>query len=302
MYCTACGTQLDGESLICLLCGRAIVVSTDAHTVPPESTRTSLVSGQAAAPISARERSVGLILADGFRVLRQHGPLLALPALLCFSAFPILDELASRYAPVDPEDPSGERLQQAVLDFTHIIAYLIASPAISVAFGSVISGRRVSVLEALGASVRLMPRVFAAVLLSILPCVLGMMLLIVPGIYLVIALSLFTQVIVFERARPIGALRASLSLMQGNILRGLAILLVGGLGTLVLDVGVELTLGSIPVIGPLAVLGSYAIGFTYFEVVRVLLYVDIRVRNETLVSADDLWIEHRELPASPAGA
>jgi hypothetical protein len=68
--------------------------------------------------------------------------------------------------------------------------------------------------------------------------------------------------------------------MSGHLLRGFGIMLVGALLVGLLSSGIELGLGWIPLVGPIATGLAQALGFAYTSTLGVLLYFDIRCRKE----------------------
>jgi len=86
---------------------------------------------------------------------------------------------------------------------------------------------------------------FAAYLLYTIIVVIGMLLLIVPGLYLASRLFFFDYFIVEKGMGPIGALGASWQLAEGNVLNVFGLLLLAGLiagaGLLVCGIGIIVT-------------------------------------------------------------
>jgi len=90
---------------------------------------------------------------------------------------------------------------------------------------------------------------------------------------------LLGQVVVIERAQGIEALRRSAELVRGSLGRCFGILLLGGLLTAVLGLGVRYAIGGIPVAGPLLEGLAESVGWAYTTALGVVLYLDQRARR-----------------------
>ncbi len=115
-----------------------------------------------------------------------------------------------------------------------IIPMAILAVAISIGcMGAIIArldaiaqGQELGFGAALKLGVRRSPILFASLLLYMLAISLGMLLLIIPGLYLMISLMLCTYLIMVEKSGPIEALKRSYRLVQGNWWRTMAALMV----------------------------------------------------------------------------
>lgn len=108
------------------------------------------------------------------------------------------------------------------------------------------------------------------------------------GLYLMISLAVVNQVVVFERRRGVDALSRSWLLMSGQRSKALLVMLGAGVGMLlaVASSAGAVALGlSAAVAGP-AALFFFVLTVSYFEVLRVLIYVDIRTSVEGMTLAD----------------
>jgi hypothetical protein len=162
-----------------------------------------------------RPRDVGALLRDSLGVyLRHFWTFLALGALVVVPAEAIvsgigLEQLSSDY------DSSPSVAEVAI---PAAVTYLVVAPLITAicvhALRSVASGGSPGTREAIVRGFESFTPIFFAVLLAALGIVLGL-LLIVPGVYLFVRWYFVPQAVVLERARDVGALRASGRLVQG---------------------------------------------------------------------------------------
>ena len=125
-----------------------------------------------------------------------------------------------------------------------------------------------------------------------------------PGLYLVLSLTVIDQVVVFERRRGTDALSRSWILMSGQrskaLLAMLGAMLLAVLGAALLfmlwaGAVFLLTIASSPVavksglgaaVTAPAALAFLALVLAYFEIVRALIYLDIRTSVEAMTLAD----------------
>ncbi len=98
--------------------------------------------------------------------------------------------------------------------------------AIIARLDAVAQGRELGFGEALKLGIRRSPILFASIFVYMLVVMVGMLLLIIPGIYLMISLMLGTYLIMVEGRGPIEALQRSRLLVQGNWWRTMAALMV----------------------------------------------------------------------------
>lgn len=109
--------------------------------------------------------------------------------------------------------------------------------------------------SALGAMLRRAPQLLLASLLFTLACWAGLMLLIVPGIFLMVALSFFSQAILFDGHDGVRALGASFRLTRGRWWRTFTFYLLVLLANLIALMLVALVSGLI-----FGVLGAFGVG------------------------------------------
>lgn len=221
-----------------------------------------------------RAMSFGEILDTGFRLLANHFVLLSGIAAIVYVPMALLGSF------VEP-DRDGRFLMIAggVWLVTLLISPIVTG-AVAFAIGEVYLGREVTIGAALRTGLSLMAGLVGTGFLSTLAILAGLVLLIVPGIYLTLAFMLLTPVMVFERTFGPRALGRSRALMRGNFGRAFGILLVSTLVTSVLGWSVNLVLGAVPMAGPIASAIAQTLTMAYLSAVIVLLYFDIRSRKE----------------------
>jgi hypothetical protein len=163
-----------------------------------------------------RPRDLGALLRDSFTVYIRHFPtFLALGALVVVPADVIvtgvgLEQLSAAY------DATPSIAEVAI---PAAVAYLVVGPLVTAicvhALLSVAGGGSPGTREAIVKGFEAFTPIFFAVLLAALGIALGLILLIVPGIYLFVRWYFVPQAVVLEGAREAGALRASGRLVQG---------------------------------------------------------------------------------------
>ncbi len=145
--------------------------------------------------------------------------------------------------------------------------------------------------EAFNNGLRAGPRLFLASLGFGLACALGFLLLIVPGLYLSIALALYAAAIVVDDQRAGESLGTSRRLVKGNYWRTAAIFTVA----FVILMIVFMALGVVVGIGAVAVSRDptvillvntcvqsllYIVMYPFFASLLVVVYHDLKLRNE----------------------
>jgi hypothetical protein len=161
---------------------------------------------------------------------------------------------------------------------------LVVSPIVNVAvtyaIGEVFLGRPVTASQALRYAKSVLMPLLGTAFLATLLIALGVLALIIPGLYLMLAYMLVWQIGVVEQQFGMAALRRSRALMRGNLRRGAAVLLVSGLLVAMLVGVAAFVFGLVPFAGPIGSQLAQATGSIYTSAVSVLLYFDIRCRKE----------------------
>jgi hypothetical protein len=232
-----------------------------------------------------RSRDLGGILGGAFRLYRaRFGVFAAIAFAVVVPVDLVIYGIAGEWLWTDPgveaELPAGA-WAAAILS-----PLLITTPLITAGHVHAVmdlgAGRPASAASALAAAARRLTPVAAAVVLAGLGATLGLVALIVPGVYLWARWFLAAQAVVAENLGPIEALSRSADLVRGQWWRifGIAIvitLLAGILGA-VLVLPLQLT-GN----GPLMLLSQIvgdAITLSFAALAGTLLFFDARARKQ----------------------
>jgi hypothetical protein len=152
--------------------------------------------------------------------------------------------------------------------------------ALTAAVANVYLGRPITVGDAYRSIRIILTPIVGTYLLLYLLVILGLIALVIPGIYLMNCWSLTGPVMIVEHRFGMTALRRSRQLVTGVWWRTFGIFIVAGLITGV-PTGVLLLFWSfIPVFGPILTAGTKAIASSYSLVVLVIYYFDRRCRTE----------------------
>ena len=231
-----------------------------------------------------RPMSVGEILDTGFRLLRNHFGLLVSIAAVAYVPMGLLQVLITQLAGGGKEQMTAMAVPLLILVALLAIAYAVALPwvatALTMAIGDLYVGRPTSAGQALRQSWSILLPVVGTSLLATVFIALGMLLLIVPGIWLIFTYWVSSQVMVLERIFGMAALRRSGELMRGNKWRALAVGLTGLLLVSVVSGGATWALNAWPIANAIAstVVGMVTYAFMY--AVIVVFYFDVRCRRE----------------------
>lgn len=230
-----------------------------------------------------RAMSFGEILDTGFRLVRNHfalfigiGATLYVP--LAFAGYAINQSMG--LAAGSPEAAMKAGLAAMGLGLVMAALSPIATAAITHAIAESYLGRRASFGEALRVALSILLPLMGTFLLYLLAVMGGFLVLVIPGIYLMLAFMLVTQIMVIERRFGTRALGRSRALMKGHLLRGFGIFLVAFLLMSVLQTGVDLVLRPLPLVHAVGSGLIQAVGFAFYSSLGVLLYFDIRCRDE----------------------
>jgi hypothetical protein len=167
-----------------------------------------------------RPRDVGALLRDSYSIYTRHfATFVALGALVVVPAELIVGGVGLEQLTSDYDATPGF----AELAIPAVVAYLVVGPLVTAicihSLRSVATGGSPGAREAIVNGFESFTPIFFAVLLAALGITVGLLLLIVPGIYLFVRWWFVPQAVVLERAREAGALRASGRLVEGVWLR-----------------------------------------------------------------------------------
>lgn len=228
-----------------------------------------------------RAMSFGEILDTGFQLLRNHFGLLVGLSLVLYAPVALLQILVAGSTSTGEAPSVGVAIFGMLpLGLTILIVAPIVSAANTYAIGKLYLGEKVEFADAWRVALELMLPLVGTSLLSMFAIFIGILLLIVPGIYLILAFILLWQVMVLERVFGVAALRRSHELMKGNKGRALGILFVSGVVVAVLSTALQIVLSFVPLLGPIGSAAAQAVGNVYTAAISVVLYFDIRCRKE----------------------
>ena len=261
-----------------------------------------------------RPLSVGEMLDAGFRLFRARFWTLVLCVLV--PVVPLTIVATGVQASVDPNAfdlDSSESVDSGTALAGTLVASLIQFAAAALAIAAcfrVISaaylGEHAGVAESLRNGLgRLLPLIVAFFLVVVL-VVLGLLALIVPGIWIAVKLSMVFPAVVFERTGPFAAIGRSWALTKGNWWRVFGTLLVVFLITFVLQLVLGGVVGGIlgasdvseltaAIVLTLVNLIALALTYPLWASVTSVVYYDLRVRNE----AFDLQLLAQGVGADP---
>jgi hypothetical protein len=239
----------------------------------------------------SRPRDVGALLGDGFRLYFAHfGTFVLIAAAVVIPANVIvsgvgLEQLTSGY---DQDLDTGE------LAVPFAVSYLVTAPLVAAmtihALLQAAAGEMPGTRRAISAGLDAFAPVFPAVLLAAAGVALGLLLFIVPGIYLAVRWYFVPQAVVIDRRRGVDALQRSGELVTGSWWRvfgiGLLITLIAtlaGFVTLPLSlVAEEVDRAVIALAGTII---AELITAPFVAIVATLLYFDLSSRRTGRVPA-----------------
>lgn len=248
--------------------------------------------------MSDAPQPVGLLITSAieaykarWRPLTAIGLLSAAPVALLEAGISLATDRDPFVQPASATDP-----QAAALDPTTLVPALLSLVLFSVASAACVhlvaegrEGRDVSWAAALGFGLSRAAGVLAASLLVLVAVLLGLLALVVPGIWLAVALALTTPALVLERLGPVAAMRRSFALVRGQWWRtaavvGLGIVLAIGIVLIVVVPATTLALttdglGARVAISAIADTIGSALLLPFVVVLLTLLYLDRRDRE-----------------------
>jgi hypothetical protein len=285
---------------------------------PMDDSRSGPAPGQSASfgapearrqrPLMLRQMGIGELLDGAIRLYRLEWKVLM--GIVAFVLVPItfiqLWIAQALVSGIDPiATPTSDALGQVLLVGLAIFAiqFLIVQPflvaAVARAAADIYLGEPVSIGRVYRfALARLLPILWITVI-STVAILIGLVLLIIPGIILLVRLAFAPAVLVVESVGGMSALRRSWRLSSGNFWRALgAIVLSGVISAVVsgiISLPAEYVVQSLgPDAWPISALGTAlasVLTTPFAMLVIVLLYFDLRIRNEGY----DIEVMAREL-------
>lgn len=234
----------------------------------------------------AKRREIGDLLGDALRVYFRNFPVVFAIALAIVAPVQLivsgigLEELTSGYR---------ENSTTAELLIPTVVSFLVVAPLMAAAMIFVLqrlgAGERPRVGRSLQAGLDIFTPVFVAVLLAGVAIAAGLVVLIIPGIYIAVRLLFVPQTVVIDRARDRGALRASWELTQGAWWRTFVVILLANLIALVPGLLVMTPLEQAAqsadrqLISLAGMILSEALTAPFVALVATLLFFDLRSRR-----------------------
>lgn len=228
-----------------------------------------------------RTMSFGELLDTGFRLVRNHFLVLLGIGLILFLPFELVQSFFLRGP--HPAQPGSSGFALGIFFLVVFIALVapLAAGAATRALGEAFLGREPAIGDAyrfvLGEFTRLLGTAF---LYSIF-VILGLLLLVIPGIYLSLAFLVTYQVVILEGFAGMNALKRSRELMAGSMLRALGIVLVAMILMLIFSTVLQIAIGFLPYGNAIGSALVDSVVFAYSTAVSVLLYFDVRCRKES---------------------
>jgi hypothetical protein len=164
-----------------------------------------------------------------------------------------------------------------------LLMYLVLTGTITRAVAAEVAGQDPSLEQTYRFGFHRLGSVLPVTVLVVLATLGGLILLIIPGIWIGIRLSMSTQALVVEGRRPTEATRRSWRLVGGHWWHTFGTLVLAGLLTFVVNALITTPFSATNWFGQaVAAAAATVITLPYTTVVGVLLYLDLRARKETL--------------------
>lgn len=247
----------------------------------------------------AREpQGIGKLLDSGFRLfIAGFKPAVVFGFILALvSAAPrlLMPWLEGHEA---PPSLAAMLLSLAVTLVATVVVSALVIGALAYVYGYVAAGRQVTLGKAFGVALDRLPSLIGAFLLYGLAIVLGLVLLVIPGLILMLSLMLYSPIVMLEKERAYAALRKSHRLVWGNWWRSAIVITVSFVVYLVITAivgALALVAFGISSVGGGAAnadttiffvsmlfdaLGN-TIGIPLITAVTIVLYNDLRLRKQ----------------------
>lgn len=254
----------------------------------------------AAAPVELRPMGIGDILDAIFRLYKTYFVpfvIIALVAYVPFALYTLVIGLMTgtpspvvtpAYGPEGTVAVAPAATGTLIASFIGLLLFVIivlplAQAALIYAISRGLLGEEVSAVAAFSqAKSRLLPLLGTQFLVGIIVMV-GILLLIVPGIIFSLWFMIVAPVVVLERVGGTQALGRSRELMRDNLGKGFALLFVVNILVAVIEFGAQTVLGILPlpfVLLQVCLLLVQAVMLPIQTAPLILLYYDLRIRKE----------------------
>lgn len=233
-----------------------------------------------------RQRDLGALFADSFGILWRHfGVFLALAAVVVVPVHVIvsgigLEELTSRY---DNSPPLAETLLPTLVSYL-VVAPLLNAICINV-LRSLADGGKPSARRAIVEGFEAFAPIFFAVLLAAVGIALGLLLFVLPGVYVAVRWFFVPQAVVIEGKRGPGALVRSMEVTEGFWWRTFGIVLLANLAAAIPALLLAAPLTSLAessgrtVWSLVGTILTEMVTTPFVALVGTLLYYDLRTRR-----------------------
>lgn len=176
---------------------------------------------------------------------------------------------------------SAQRQQALLLDLAEFVVVIALASALQAHAVALLGrGERPAVREILRRAAPLMPTVIAASIITAIGVGIGLVLFILPGVWLLLRLYVVAQTAAIERTNWPSTLRRSYALTRGSFWRILGVLLIVGLINLTLDsVASSLTAGGASAVQDIVSVIVALLSQSFTALLSALLYFDLRARE-----------------------
>lgn len=226
------------------------------------------------------ERKAGQIIGDSIRLYVQN-----LPVIFVIYGLPLFPLIVIEAAAAASHD---EATNLAALAVETVIS-MFTLGAVTFAVSDICLGNRPSIRRSYAALFRVFWPYLLTYLLVVTATLVGLVLLVVPGLIAMMLLLFCLQVAIIERRGPIESCKRSIQLGKGYYWRNFGVLLLAILLAGVAILAIGMTLGIIAVVADsdpesfifnllVGVLGSLAAPL--LQIPAILLYYDMRARKE----------------------
>ncbi len=226
-----------------------------------------------------RSRSIAELLETAARLYGRY-PLQFIALAACVVVpYEVLVQIFTGATPLG----AGHVSREAVL-LLELISFVLIGPLVSAlqvqALFAVADGDRPRPDIVFERALRVLPTVAAAEIVAGIGIGLGLVVLIVPGIYLALRWAVVAQIAAAERVDWIGALRRSGEITRLNFLRIAGVLILVALITIVVSDIVASIAGNSTRIGPVAIeIAVVVLLQSFASLVAALLYFDLYARE-----------------------
>jgi membrane-bound ClpP family serine protease len=259
----------------------------------------------------AQRRDIGQLLADGFRLWTRHFPVFFTLALVVVVPVRLLVDgvwggtLDDWDATGAGTAESGPAAVSALCDALVIPVLVTAMHVIAVL--DLGEGRTPSLSRSISGALRVVGPIALVVVLYSLAVGLGLVLLVIPGIWLSVKYYFGAQAVVVDGRRGIAALKRSSELVEGAWWATFGVLIVIGIVAFILGLLVAVVIGAplglltdggvfVAVVNVLAT----AIVSSFTALLATLYFFDLRARKQLSWRGDDPIHHHPERPAAPS--